>query len=161
MLPLPHLLGISAAIAIVSAAGGYTYGYSSATDKQVKVSKELEKKYQESLLESVTKNANLIVELENRHEEANAVINDLISKPAGRVYLPSACRATSKPNTPEGGDQPVDASGALSEKIERVLSDGRQRARSIVAEAELELQKCYVVKGYVAENWKLIHKPAQ
>ena len=33
MIPLPNILGISAAIAIVSAAGGYTYGYSSATDK--------------------------------------------------------------------------------------------------------------------------------
>lgn len=148
MLPLPHLLGISAAIAILSAAGGYTYGYSSATDKQVKVAKELEKKYQESLLESVTQNANLIITLEKKHEEANAVINDLISKPAARVRLPRAQCAAGNPNPASGSDQPVDAAGDVLEQAERILGAGRSRTQGIIAEAELELQKCYVVKQW-------------
>lgn len=155
MIPIPYQLGIIAASAILSGAIGFTCGYSKGTDNQVLIAKELEKKYQESLLESVTNNANLIIELEKRHEEANAVINDLISKPAGRVQLPRTSCKAGNANASSGSVQPIDAAGDILEQAERILGEGRQRTQGIIADAEIELQNCYVVKGYVAENWKL------
>lgn len=158
MIPLPNILGISAVVAILSAAGGYTYGYSKASDKAAVAAVELEKKVSEKILESHNANEKLKIELDNRHEESKNIISALIDQPVPRVFVPIAKCPTGKPDTSKGSDPAAIAARALSEEAGRILSEGRQRVKGIVAEAELELASCNVVKQWAL---RIGLKPAQ
>ena len=150
MIPIPHILGIGAVVAILAGAGGYIAGYSKATDKAVVEAREIEAKYQSSLLESITSNAALTIELEAKHHEAINIINAFVDHPVERVLIPFARCPVSQPDTSKGSGQPIDAARSLSEETGRILADDRRRTQRIVGDAELELATCRVVKHWAA-----------
>lgn len=135
MLPLPHLLGISAAIAILSAAGGYTYGYSKATDKyapeianlkaSIKSADEQAKIQQVKNKEALDENRIVAKDLAGRiaayADERNARVQDLRAR---NTALSNAVTASSQGDISESCESRFDRY-ATGQEIKYAELEGR------------------------------------